>query len=320
MVGIQIAFPQAVQQVDAPGVPRSWREAQDDPAWREADARELAGLYARGAVVDSTLDQVPAGEAVMDCSMVRETRANPSEHKPRENVCVLRGDMENPLSPARETYCPTPSSDAVRIHHALLALHPVDHAGNPWVLRQVDIKQTFLQSHKLAPEKRQWARPPRGQRRDSEHVWRVDVAMYGLGVATREGYDTVMPFLLLHGWEQIRDEECFLQLRHDGKVVMCMTMHIDDFKITAKNDVIASEWIILIACFEGAEQKPDRYVGFQAAYGGAAGTCTLYQQDYILALLKKYGMEDCNGSDTPIVPNTYMLKKDAPEVIAFKMW
>jgi hypothetical protein len=282
---------------------------------------ELTGLYARGAVVDSTLDQVPRGQAVMDCSMVRETRANPSEHKPREKSrCVLRGDMQDPLPRASETYCPTPSSDAVRMHHALLVLEPRDEDGEPWVLRQVDIKQAFLQSHKLAPEKRQWARPPKGHRRDPQHVWRVDVAMYGLGVASREWFDTVMPFLLLHGWEQIGDEECFLQLRQDGKIVMRMTMHIDDFQITAKNDVIASAWIkTLLARFDGAEQKPDKYVGYQVRYDGAAGTCTLHQEDYILALLKKYQMENCNGSDTPIVPNTYMLNKDAPEVIDFKM-
>ena len=43
-------------------------------------------------------------------------------------------------------------------------------------------------------------------------------------------------------------------------------------------------------------------VGYQVRY--VAGTCTLHQEDYILALLKKNQMQNCNGSDTPIVPNT----------------
>ena len=30
-------------------------------------------------------------------------------------------------------------------------------------------------------------------------------------------------------------------------------------------------------------------------------------------------MGNCNGSDTPIVTNTYMLNKDVPEVVDFKM-
>ena len=122
-----------------------------------------------------------------------------------------------------------------------------------------------------------------------------------LGVASREWFDTVMPFLLLHGWEQIGDEECFLQLRQDGKIVMRMTMHIEDFQITAKNDVIASAWIkTLLARFDGAEQKPDKNVGYQVRYDGAAGTCPPYKEDYILALLNKHQTEICNGSDTPI--------------------
>ncbi len=61
---------------------------------------------------------------------------------------------------------------------------------NGWVIQSMDVEKAFLQSKSLKREV--FVKPSRAAAVDSNMVWRMKKAAYGLGYAAKEWHDTLV--------------------------------------------------------------------------------------------------------------------------------
>ena len=62
-----------------------------------------------------------------------------------------------------------------------------------------------------------------------------------------------------------------------------------------------------------ADDHMDVYLGNQIIHDREKGTVTVSQQHYVMACLEKFGLAQCNGSDTPMTDR--LTAKDQPATI-----
>jgi hypothetical protein len=303
LTNIQAALSQVEEECK---IPRNWKEAEADPAWRASRAREIDGLRERGAFVDVRRCDLPPGTRALPTIMVYDYKkvVGPGGFHEKSR-CVLDGSKQFPMPDRQDRYAGTPSSAAIRM---LLAL--ASQSGRR--LRKCDITQAFLQADPFSEEQHVYAIPPPGVREGPDHFWRILRPVYGLASSAKDWHDTFTKFLSSYGFKPVAFEDSLYRYTAPG-VDLHVVFHVDDILISSDNDSAADKFITtMLERFQGREESPDSYLGLCIHHDLTTGVLTLDQESFVLELLRDQQMLTCTPCATPMIPETCLLEEDRP--------
>jgi hypothetical protein len=200
-----------------------------------------------------------------------------------------------------ETFAPVARLDTIRI---LLALA----AQNGWTIHQMDVKFAFLNGYL---EEEIFVEQPEGFviQGEEEKVYLLKKALYGLKQAPRAWYSRIDAHLLDLGFTKSLSEFT-LYLRKINDELLVVSFYVDDLLVTGSNmeqiDVFKRE---MKNVFEMTDLgKMTFFLGMEVQQ--KHNEIFICQQKYAKEILKKFNMEECRSTTTPMNQKEKFCKED----------
>ncbi|SJL19090.1 uncharacterized protein ARMOST_22698 [Armillaria ostoyae] len=291
------------------GEPRSFCEAMGCPpeeaaSWHEAAMQEIQALIENGVF---ELVKCPPNRKADGSRWVFKVKRNADgsieHHKAR---LVAKGYSQRPGFDYTETFSPTPKWAALRAVLALGALEDLE-------LWSVDISSAFLNGE--LTEEVYMEQPEGFEEKGKEWVWCLFKSLYGLKQAGREWHKKLHATLTdAMGFEQVKCEHSIWVYKRDDERII-VPVFVDDMTIAARTPEDVSKVIDdLKKHFKLCDLGPTSYLlGVEIKRDHARRTLTLSQRQYILDILQRVGMADCNPVSTPLDPNVKLTADQSPK-------
>ena len=280
--------------------PSSYKGAMSSPQkhqWLLAMDAELES-HRTNNTWDEQSCQLPRGRKHVGTKWIfkvkRDSKGKLLRYKAR---LVAKGFSQREGQDFNRTFAPVMQTSLLR---TLLSLAAV----NDWEIDQIDVKTAFLYGNL---DEEIYAKLPDGS------IHKLNKAMYGLKQASRQFYSRFNKSLIDFGLDRCdADPCCYVSIKNG--TILIVIIHVDDAiifsnsrsKINALKTSLKSEYEIddigkLKYCL-GWEIRRDR----------ANHHLTINQQQYILDLLRTYGMENCNRASSPACAQTTYRKSMSP--------
>ncbi|GKA27914.1 retrovirus-related pol polyprotein from transposon TNT 1-94 [Tanacetum coccineum] len=182
--------------------------------------------------------------------------------------------------------------EAIRIFIAFIA-----HMN--MVIYQMDVKIAFLNG--ILREEVNVSQPNGFvDPENPNHVYKLKKALYGLKQAPHAWYDLLSSFLLSQKFSKGTVDPT-LFIRREGKDILLVQIYVGDIIFAStKPDLCESFFEIMCSKFQMSMMgKLSFFLGLQISQSPKG--IFLNQSKYALESLKKYGMETCKPTDTPMV-------------------
>ena len=202
-------------------IPKDWREAKQNPRWKEAMLEELAALEK-----NNTWDLVPfpIGKKVVGCKWVYTVKQNPNGKIERYKArLVAKGYSQTYGIDYDETFAPVAKMSTVR---TLISCA----ANFDWPLYQLDVKNAFLHGD-LHEEVYIEIPPGFATTQTKGNVLRLRKSLYGLKQSPRAWFDRFRRAMCGMGYRQCNGDHT-LFYRHSGNHITILAVYVDDIIIT----------------------------------------------------------------------------------------
>ena len=284
--------------------PAGFKEATTDQKWIVAMKEELKMIDKNQTweLVDR-----PTHKKVIGVKWVYRTKLNSdgsiNKHKAR---LVVKGYAQMFGVDFSETFAPVARLDTIRM---LLALA----AQKGWLIHQLDVKSAFLNGYL---EEEIFVEQPEGfavQGKENK-VYRLKKALYGLKQAPRSWYSRIDAHLMNLGFEKSLSEFTLYIKKVDGEILV-ISLYVDDLLVTGSSkelidkfkkemeDVFEMTDIGMMSFFLGMEIQQKQNEVF------------ICQQKYAKEVLKKFNMEGCKSTATPMNQKEKFCKEDGAEKV-----
>jgi hypothetical protein len=270
-------------------ITKDWKEAKQDPKWREAMLKELRALE-KNKTWD--LVKLPVGKKAVSCKWVLTVKQNPEGKVERYKArLVVRGYSQTYGIDYDETFALVAKMGTVR---TLISCA----ANFGWPLHQLDVKNAFL--HGDLQEEVYMNLPPGFS--NFEKVCKLRKSLYGLKQSPRAWFDRFRRALCGMGYKQCNGDHTVFY-RHSGRRITILAVYVDDIIITGDDEVeIKCLKTNLSKEFEVKDLGQLKYfLGIEIARSPKG--IVLSQRKYVLDLLSETGMLGCRPALTPIDPN-----------------
>ncbi|SJL14967.1 uncharacterized protein ARMOST_18444 [Armillaria ostoyae] len=288
---LEIAF-QAVMEVvmkasSPDNEPKTLAEAMSRPGeeadrWYEAAQQELAALQESGTF---ELIELPPG---------RKAIAR----------YVVKGYSQRPGFDYTETFSPTPKWSAIRTVLALAALEDLE-------LWSVDISSAFLNGD--LQEEVYLEQPEGFETKGKDWVLRLFKSIYGLKQAGREWHKKLHGVMTEMGFDRVRCEHSvWVYKKDDARIIV--PVFVDDVTIAVRSMESVRQVIEdLKKHFKLRDLGPTSYLlGVEIQRDRSSRTLTICQRQYILNVLERARMSDCNSVSTPLDPHLKLSSSMSP--------
>ncbi|GJU68065.1 retrovirus-related pol polyprotein from transposon TNT 1-94 [Tanacetum coccineum] len=242
--------------------PKNVKEAMTDPAWIESMQEELLQFKRLDVWV-----LVPPSDNIKPLTLKWLFKNKHDEENTviqNKTRLVVRGYRQEEGIDFEESFTPVARMEAIRIFLAYAA-------HKSFIVFQMDVKTAFL--HGTLKEDVYVCQPEGFIDADHpSHVYKLKKALYGLKQAPRAWYDELSTFLLQnHFFKGTIDPTLFIR-RFDDDILVPLR-NVDDGEMTF-------------------------FLGLQVNQS----PCGIFinQSNYVLEILKKYGMESCDPVGTPM--------------------
>nr|GEU56917.1 copia protein [Tanacetum cinerariifolium] len=175
---------------------------------------------------------------------------------------------------------------------------------------QMDVKTTFLNG--ILKEEVYVAQPSGFvSKKYPDHVYALDKALYGLKQAPRAWYDVLSKFLIDSGFQK-GSIDTTLFIKKKGKHIMLIQIYVDDIIFGSTNLKYCTKFSKLMEkLFEMSMMEEKKFfLGLQV--NQFSNGIFINQSKYILDILKRFGIENCDTAPTPMVEQV-KLKLDLVE-------
>ncbi|GJT99050.1 retrovirus-related pol polyprotein from transposon TNT 1-94 [Tanacetum coccineum] len=164
---------------------------------------------------------------------------------------------------------------------------------------QMDVKTAFLNG--ILKEEVYVGQPPSFFRKQyPDHVYALDKALFGLKQAPRAWYDVLSKFLINSGFQK-GSIDTTIFIKKKGKHIMLIQIYVDGIIFGSTNPKYCTKFIdLMVTRFERSmigEMK--LFLGLQV--NQFSNGIFINQSKYILDILKRFGMENCDTVPTPMV-------------------
>jgi hypothetical protein len=141
----------------------------------------------------------------------------------------------------------------------------------------------------------------------STKVWRLKKSLYGLKQAARVWYKRLTMKITKLGFTQSHADPC-LYYKGKGGDMMYIIVHVDEAVLVGKPEDIEATKAAIGGVFEITDEGEAQYF-LRIEILRSTDGIKLSQEQYCTQMLTKYGMDNCNGKDTPMAPGTVLQKE-----------
>nr|GEY38843.1 hypothetical protein [Tanacetum cinerariifolium] len=191
-----------------------------------------------------------------------------------------------------ETFAPIARIEAIR-------LFVVYAAHKDFTVFQVDVKTAFLN---VILKEEVYVGQPSGfvSTQYPNHVYALDKALYGLKQAHQAWYDVLSQFLIESGFQK-GSIDTTLFIKKKGKYIMLIQIHVDDIIFESTNPKYCIKFSdLIVKHFEMSMMGEMKFfLGLQV--NQFSNGIFINQSKYILGILKRLGMDNCDTVPTPMV-------------------
>ncbi|GJX28127.1 retrovirus-related pol polyprotein from transposon TNT 1-94, partial [Tanacetum coccineum] len=191
-----------------------------------------------------------------------------------------------------ESFAPIARIEAISIFLAYAA-----HKN--MVVFQVDVKTTFL--NRILKEEVYVSQPEGFVNQDHQtHIFRLKKALYGLKQALRAWYDLLFKFLLSKNFVK-GVVNPMLFTRKEGNDLILVQIYVDDIIFASTNPIFCDKFSKLRSKHFKMSMvgQISFFIGLQISQSSIG--IFINQSKYALEMLKKYGLNQCDAVDIPMV-------------------
>ena len=264
-------------------IPKTFRGALADPNWRAAMEDEYAAL-----LQNHTWDLVPRphGANIVTGKWIFKHKFNADGSLERYKArWVLRGFTQRPDIDFDETFSPVVKPATVWTFLSLAV-------SSNWPIHQLDVKNAFL--HVTLSETVYCSQPSGFEDSASpQHVCRLNKSLYGLKQAPRAWHSRFATHLLSLGFIEAKSDTS-LFVYHRGTDTTYLLLYVDDIILTTSSTVLLRHIIQALQLEFAMKDLGDlhHFLGMQVQRRD--GGLFLLQRQYMLDILDRAGMADCN--------------------------
>ncbi|KAD6455029.1 hypothetical protein E3N88_09735 [Mikania micrantha] len=278
--------------------PKSFKQAVQDPRWKEAMQNEINALQANDTW---SLEKLPKGKHAIDSKWVYKIKYKPNGEIERYKArLVAKGFTQMEGIDFHETFAPVAKLTTVR---TLLAVG----VKRGWHIHQLDVNNAFL--HGDLQEDVYMKIPQGFAKYNDDRVCKLKKSLYGLKQASRNWYHKFTTSLLEVGFKQsLADASLFIFKEHD--VFVATLIYVDDVIIIGNNlKKIKDTTLFLDNKFSIKDLGPLKFfLGIEVARTDDG--LVLSQRKYTLDILEDTGMMGCRPSSFPMEQNLKLDKCD----------
>jgi len=301
-------LPSAVEilhQNDA-GEPESYSEAASDMRWQEAMRAEYDSLKAHETFYHVTEDDLRP----ISCKWDFRLKTNADGSRRYKARLVATGFEQVHGVGYSETFAPVARLTTFRIYVATaLELQAT--------IYHLDVVTAFLNpvieepTAITVPEGIEWLDPKLAHELTPFSKLRLNKALYGLRQAPRLWYKDIATTLTTLGFSPSPSDPnlYFSKLRR-----MIILLYVDDILLCAQGNAVVHLDEVKTALkskYQITDLGPaQQYLGITIRQSPTQ--TILSQSPYVLTLLKRFGLQDCNGHLTPLVPGSRTKRESAP--------
>lgn len=278
--------------------PYTYSEAAEENKWREAMDAEIESIKRNDTW---ELVDLPEGVKEIGVKWVYKTKMNEKgEVEKFKARLVAKGYSQRQGVDYDEVFAPVARWDTIIM---LLA----EAARRQWIVYQLDVKSAFL--HGVLKETVFVAQPKGYENIGEEYkVYKLKKALYGLKQAPRAWYSKIEEYFTREGFNKYQLEHT-LFIKHGTKGrILIISMYVDDVIFTG-NDLEMCEKFKASMQEEFEMTDLERMCYFLGVeIDQSQNEIFLCQKKYAAEVLSKFGMEDCNPVNNPMVPGTKLSK------------
>nr|GFB99039.1 copia protein [Tanacetum cinerariifolium] len=163
----------------------------------------------------------------------------------------------------------------------------------------MDVKTTFLNG---ILKEEVYVGQPTGfvSKQYTYHVYALDKALYGLKQAPRVWYDILSQFLIESSFQK-GSIDTTLFIKKKGKHIMLIQIYVDDIIFGSTNPKYCTKFSeLMVKRFEMSMMGEMTFFS-RASSKSISNGIFINQSKYILDILKRFGMENCDTVPTPMV-------------------
>lgn len=289
--------------------PAGYEEAATDQKWINAMMEELKMIEKNQTW--ELMDR-PNHKKAIGVKWVYRTKLNPdgsvNKHKAR---LVVKGYAQMFGVDFSETFAPVARLDTIRL---LLALA----AQNDWIVHQLDVKSAFLNGYL---EEEIFVEQPEGfvLQGQEDKVYRLKKALYGLKQAPRSWYSRIDTHLESLGFVKSLSEST-LYVKKVDEDILVLSLYVDDLFVTGSSKKMIDKFKKEMEdVFEMTDLgKMTFFLGMQVQQ--KQHEIFVCQEKYAKEVLKKFNMEECHPTATPMNQKEKFCKEDGAEKIDEKLY
>jgi hypothetical protein len=263
--------------------------------WYQAALDEMDSLIENGVF---ELVKLPPGRKAIGSRWVfkikRDAAGLVERYKAR---LVAKGYSQRPGFDYSETFSPTPKWATIRAILAYAALNDLE-------IWSVDISSAFLNGEL---DDLVFMQEPEGfETSDRSWALRLRRSLYGLKQAGREWHKKLHGVLVGIGFTRVRCEHSVWVYGRDSDATrIIVPVFVDDMTITAKDSAAIRQVIKeLETHFKLRDLGETQFLlGVKIERNREERSLSLSQRQYILDILERANMSDCNPVTTPLDPN-----------------
>nr|GEY33593.1 retrovirus-related Pol polyprotein from transposon TNT 1-94 [Tanacetum cinerariifolium] len=191
-----------------------------------------------------------------------------------------------------ETFVHVARIEAIRLFLAYVA-------HKDFTVFQMDVKTSFLNG--ILKEEVYVGQPPGFvSKQYPDHVYALDKAMYGLKQAPRAWYDLLSQFLIESGFQK-GSIDTTLFIKKKGKRIMLIQIYVVDIIFGSTNLKYCTKFSdLMVKGFEMSMMGEMKFfLGLQV--NQFSNGIFINQSKFILDILKRFSMENCDTVSTPMV-------------------
>lgn len=209
---------------------------------------------------------------------------------------VARGFQQKEGIDYFETYAPVARSESIRTLLAIAAMRNLN-------IERFDVSTAFLNG--LVSEDI-YIEPPEGVSLSGKECLKLEKALYGLKQAPKEWNSVFNEAVKSLGFESISADLCVYRKQHP---LLYLSIYVDDGLIIGDSKESCREVIEnLNKHFDTNLVHGEVFLGMQIQTSSSG--IFLSQQRYVIDVLHRYKMEDCNGVSTPLVDSKILFEND----------
>ena len=169
---------------------------------------------------------------------------------------------------------------------------------------QMDIKTTFLNG---VVEEEVYVEQPLGfETHDREiHLCKLKKSLYGLKQEPMKWYGRIDSFLSSFGFTKSKEDSNLYYKVEDGNLVILL-LYVDDLFVTGMGGLITDTKRKIVAEFKMKDLDMMHYFLGMEVWQNTDGIF-LKQGNYVVEILKRFGMMDCKAITKPMASNLKLL-------------